>query len=224
MIPNNATRMQSLVTISFFLLLIVLFTSISAIADEKANTVSGDDLSSWRLVKDVNGIRIYTKKTESGYKEVNATITVSASPIDLLTLLDNIAIADQWIDNCQKVQLIDSPSANERVVHSFFYAPWPVKNRDMVTHSKTVFEESGVVKIIVSDYSARYPAADDDYVRMENVRGVWTMQPIDDEKMQVSYSGYGEPAGGLPIWLANSLVKSSTYNTFEKMRKLLESN
>ena len=76
---------------------------------------------------------------------------------------------------------------------------------------------------MVSDYSSHYPA-NNDYVRIEDVKGQWIMQPIDSEQMTVSYQGYGEPSGNLPLWLANNLVKSSTYNTFEQMRTLLEFN
>jgi len=213
MIPNNPIRMQSLVTISCYLfVLLCIAQSTDLVANENQD---------WQLKIDKHNIQVYAKATASGYSEVKAITSIKALPADFLSLLDDVAIGDQWIDNCEKIILIDSPNANERIVHSFFHAPWPVKNRDMVTHSKAVFEESGVVKIIVSDYSDVHPAIND-YVRMENVRGEWTLKPDDSAQMTVSYEGYGEPSGDLPLWLANNLVKSSTFNTFEQMRTLLE--
>lgn len=223
MIPNNTIRMQSLVTISSNLMLLLCLVFAVDLAADEIRPSSSTEESTWQLKIDKHNVQVYTRATPSGYSEVKAVTAIKALPENLLSLLDNVAIADQWIDKCKEIKLIDKPSANERIVHSYFYTPWPIKNRDMVTHSKTVFEDSGFVKIIVSDYTANYPARDD-YVRMENVRGQWTMRPIDSGQMIVSYQGYGEPSGKLPIWLANNLVKSSTYNTFKQMRTLLEEN
>ena len=215
MIPNNAIRMQSLVTLSYYLILLIF---IANSADLAAN-----ETDEWQLQIDKQDVQVYSRKTDSGYIEVKAVTNIKALPKDLLALLENVAIARQWIDNSERVELIDSPTADERIVHSFFAAPWPVKDRDMVTHSKTVFEQSGIVNIVVSDYSNHYPATNA-YVRMANVSGKWTMQPTGSKQMKVIYQGSGEPSGNLPIWLANNLVKSSTYNTFKQMRMMLERN
>lgn len=202
-------QIQSLVMVLTLALTSLIFSRFSAATEN------------WEVQKDDDGIKVYSRKTNSGYEEIKATTIVEALPIDMLTLLDNVAIASKWIDSAEKVELINSPSENERIVHSYFQAPWPVKNRDMVTHSKTIFKQAGDVEIIVTDYSHVIPASNQ-YIRMENVRGVWSLKILAHGKMRVTYEGYGEPAGGLPVWLANRLVKSSTFNTFKQLRSQLE--
>ena len=91
----------------------------------------------------------------------------------------------------------------------------------MVTQSTTsVNQADGSVVIKIIDYTHHFPATKR-YVRMEKVEGTWEIIPQQYQQVLIRYTGYGEPSGNLPRWLANQLLVSSTYDTFVQLQKLL---
>ncbi len=42
---------------------------------------------------------------------------------------------------------------------------------------------------------------------------------IDENTTEITYQGYGDPGGAVPNWLANRLIKNSSFETFVNMRK-----
>lgn len=177
----------------------------------------------WQVVKEDNGVTIAQQNTESGYIIIKATTTVISSPAAFIALLHNTDIAPQWIDHCKKVEVLASPTQDERVVHTLFAAPWPVVDRDMVTQSYSAFNEYGDLIITIEDRGSTHPTTAG-YVRMRNVHGTWTLRQLDNGKVDIQYIGYGEAAGNIPIWLANKLLVSSLYKTFTNLKKQLTSS
>lgn len=175
----------------------------------------------WEEVKNQHGVSVYSRHNESGYIEIKAHTRIDAKVSQFMALLENVALADQWIDGCEKVELLSAPNDSERIVHSYFSAPWPFKDRDMVTHSITqTNQETGNTIIDIKDLGKRYPSVDN-YVRMENVSGRWTINNTRNQQIEITYQGFGEPAGKLPVWLANQIIVRSTFNTFTGLQEQL---
>ncbi len=223
MIPNKGTTMQwmntrnrkanSALLFVFCLVVTPAFFVNHAVAAAQVE---------WEIKKAKKGITVSTRKTASGYKEVKATVTANATIQDFLALLDNTAIAPQWVDHCEKIELLAMPSDYERVVKTSFSAPWPVKDREMVTYSLTQFDEvNNIASIAISDASDNHPQTSSK-IRMQGVKGKWTLITLDANSLSITYEGYGEPAGKMPKWLANRLVVTSTYKTFKNLRTTLE--
>lgn len=218
MITNKPRMMQSNRTGIFKRLLIntmlLMLSPMFAIAQQS-------DTQEWRVVKSKWGIEIATRPHANGYKYVRAKTKVHGSQTDFVKLLDNIEIGPDWIANCKKVELIASEGQSVRVVHTYFKAPWPVKDRDMVTRSNTVIDEhTGDITITVVDYGQNVAAADK-HVRMEAVHGTWSLRTLTENEYELMYEGYGEPAGKIPLWLANQILVSSTFDTFVGIKKQL---
>lgn len=225
MIPNKQTTMQWMKAINteklttFIGMLGVIFALLSLTQRANANPEH-----QWEVKKDKKGVEVSTRETKTGYKAVKATVQVNGTIQDFLILLDDIAVAPQWVDHCEKVELISKPSDSERVVITTFSAPWPVKDREMVTYSLTEIDKANnAASITISDASDSHPETSNK-VRMQDVRGKWTLISVSESSTIVTYEGYGEPAGNMPQWLANQLVVSSTYKTFKNLRSILEKN
>lgn len=190
-----------------FLVLTVLLSSKISWADE------------WKLEKQKNNVSIFSKKSDSGYKEILVKTIVEASPHALVALLDDVAFSPQWIHNCIEVKILDEVSPTERLINSFFTAPWPVKNRDMVFYSKTTFINN-IVKIEISDRGDTTPLHPK-YVRMQNMYGLWEANILENGRSEITYTGSGNPGGNLPTFLANKELISSMFKTFQNLRKVI---
>jgi len=179
----------------------------------------------WTLEKTNNQVSIYTRyqtdnQLSEKYLQVRAVTTVTAKPMALMALLNDIEQAPKWIANCIDVKILASPSPTSFVVQSVFSAPWPLKNRDMITYSLSDIENDNLV-ITITDVGAQYPA-NADIVRMTQVSGEWRVQQVTAETVEISYQGSGDPAGNIPTWLANKVLVDSTYQTFINLSQIIE--
>ena len=173
----------------------------------------------WKLERQKSDISIYSKKTDTGYKKILGKVIVAANPYALIALLDDVAFAPQWIHNCTEVKILDEISPTERVINSFFAAPWPVKDRDMVFYSKTTFSDNAV-QIEISDRGASTPHHPK-YIRMQNMHGLWQAHELQDGRSEVTYTGSGNPGGNLPTFLANKELISNLLKTLQNLSKVI---
>ena len=173
----------------------------------------------WQLEKQKGKTSVYSQNTESGYKEVLAKTLVKAHPKALIALLGDISLAPEWIHNCLEIQVIKDLSPSERLINTFFAAPWPIKDRDMVTLSTTTITDD-LVQISISDRS-EIIASHTKFVRMQNMHGKWKAKPLDNGLTEITYQGGGDPGGSLPTFIANKELISSIYHTFLNLNKVI---
>jgi len=173
----------------------------------------------WKLEKQKNNVSIYSKPTDSGYKKILVKTTVDTDPHALVLLLDDVTFSSQWIHNCLEVKILEEVSPTKRLVNTFFSAPWPVKDRDMVTLSNTtVYDNSVQIEITDRGNSiAHHP----DYVRMQNMHGLWKAKQLESGKSEITYTGGGSPGGNLPTFIANKELISSMFQTFQNLNKVI---
>ena len=173
----------------------------------------------WKLEKQKNNVSIYSKQTDSGYKEILVKTTVETNPHALIALLADVSFSSKWIDNCLEVEILNEASPSERLIHTFFTAPWPVKDRDMVTLSTTTFTNN-TVQITISDRNDATPHHPK-YVRMQNMHGLWEANALENGKSEITYTGGGNPGGKLPTFIANKEMISSMFKTFQNLKKVI---
>jgi hypothetical protein len=198
---------KAIKTASNFLLLVALLMSNACWAED------------WKLEKQKNTVSIYSKKTESGYKEIKVKTIVETHPHALLALFNDIAFSPEWIHNCIGVELLEEVSPTQRLVNTFFEAPWPVKNRDMVTLYTTTYSDLAV-QIKISNKSEAI-SNHKKFVRMQNMHGLWEANAIEEGKSEIIYTGGGNPGGNLPTFLANGELISSMFKTFQNLNKVI---
>lgn len=173
----------------------------------------------WKLEKQEQQITVSSKQSDSGYKKILAKTVVKSRPEALLRLFYDVERGPLWIANCIKVEVISAPSQNERIVHSYFSAPWPIKGRDMVTYSLTKVQQNSL-SIIISNRGNVYPL-NEAYVRMQDMFGEWQVSELANGEIQISYQGGGNPAGKLPRWLANKALIDATFETFINLTDII---
>jgi hypothetical protein len=198
---------QAIKTAVYFLLLTTLLCSQVCWASE------------WKLEKQKNDVSIYSKETNTGYKEILVKTTVNTNPHSLIALLNDVTFSPNWIHNCLKVIVLDETSSTERLVHTFFKAPWPVTDRDMVTSSTTIISDNKI-QIQISDKSETRPQQPK-FVRMQDMHGLWEAIPLRNGKSEITYTGGGNPGGNLPTFIANKELITSMFKTFQNLNKVI---
>ncbi|WP_158155547.1 START domain-containing protein [Vibrio alginolyticus] len=192
---------------------LTLATLISAGTDASAN-------ENWQFESDKNGITIYSREHSDGLVEIRARMFTPTSYGALLTLLEDSDNIPNWIDNASHSRVLNQISATENIVYTQFKAPWPAKNRDMVTYSKYWVDELGFT-IEIKSAPDSYLAEQNGYVRIRSVDATWELQKLTNDTTLVEYKAFADPGGLLPNWLINKLSKESAWATFSNLRKEL---
>ncbi|EGR0266727.1 START domain-containing protein [Vibrio sp. Vb2880] len=192
---------------------LTLATLISAGTDASAN-------ENWQFESDKNGITIYSREHSDGLVEIRARMFTPTSYGAFLTLLEDSDNIPNWIDNASHSRVLNQISATENIVYTQFKAPWPAKNRDMVTYSKYWVDELGFT-IEIKSAPDSYIAEQNGYVRIRSVDATWELQKLTNDTTLVEYKAFADPGGLLPNWLINKLSKESAWATFSNLRKEL---
>ncbi len=175
----------------------------------------------WQQVKIKQGIEVYQQKLPDGLLKLKAYTETSGCLAAFEALLLDTDNADKWLSNVDSVEVLKSPSQNEHIVYTQFNAPWPIKNRDMVTYSR-IFRTSNTqmqigIQVANNEYAKR-----DGFIRIEHVAASWVITQRDADTISVEYQAIADPAGKIPHWLGNSVAKSNVFSTFKKMKARLK--
>lgn len=174
----------------------------------------------WRQVKIKQGIEVYQQKLPDGLLKLRAYTVTSGCLSAFEALLLDTQNADQWLSNVKRVEVLATPSPDEHIVYTQFNAPWPIKNRDMVTYSRIYRTAKTQLQIGIQAAPDTY-AKRDAYVRIEHVAASWVINQLSQNEISIEYQAIADPAGKIPLWLGNSVAKSNVFNTFKKMRERL---
>ncbi|KJY82147.1 hypothetical protein TW81_14990 [Vibrio galatheae] len=185
-----------------------------------ASFSSAKPVANWKFESDENGITIYSREHSDGLVEIRARMFAPTSYNAFLALLEDTENVPNWIDNVSHSRVIRKISESENIVYTQFSAPWPAKDRDMVTYSRYKIDDIGFTLDIQDAPPASLPEQEG-YIRITAVKATWTLQKLNTGNTLIEYIAYADPGGALPDWLANKLAKESARNTFEGLRAQL---
>lgn len=180
-----------------------------------------EDQKAWELAKSGNGIEVFTRTKEGGkVKEFKAVTTVEASVKRAESLIADIDRYPSWQDNCEESHLVERVDDATVIARYTSKTPWPFSDRDIVLRMTRKNKPDGGVLFEIENAADAYPE-NDDYVRIPNAGGKWEITPLADNRCEVNYEFYADPAGNVPKWLVNMFVVQGPYNSFERMKEIL---
>ncbi|MFA6924869.1 MAG: START domain-containing protein [Bacteroidales bacterium] len=176
----------------------------------------------WELRKDVNDIKVYTRFVEgSDYKEVKVEILAKSTLAGVSKILNEVSGFPKWVYSCSKAIVLKQVSPNEGYTYSVIEAPWPVSDRDVVTHY--VQTQDPVTKIITVNLvdEKNYLPTQDNKVRVASFVACMKIIPLKNGMVQIIESFHTEPGGWVPSWLSNIVIIDGPYYTFYNFKKML---
>ncbi len=181
-------------------------------------------IADWELTKEDSKrqILVYTRAAEqSDIREFRGEMRLQTTLSALVALIEDNKAGPEWIYHCRALEVIEQVSERERLFYMVTEAPWPVKDRDSVIYSVlTQSADDYSVHVEMQVRNDVFPA-NDDFIRITNMKGFWEFRPEADGWVTVIYQVHVDPAGGIPAWLANSMVVDSPYYTLKNMRKMV---
>ncbi len=188
-----------------------------------AASLSFADVGPWELeaLDEDKDISVYTRTVEgSPLKEFKGVTHIKADVNAFVALLRDADVATDWMHNVIDFNVMESPSDTESVVYTVNKTPWPVTDRDAYVRSVMTATEAGVVTSSITAEPA-FKEANDDYIRMPELKGSWVFTPQSDGIVEVVYQVHANPGGSLPDWLVNNIVVETPMNTLSNLQEIV---
>ncbi|WP_340076978.1 START domain-containing protein [Leptobacterium sp. I13] len=176
----------------------------------------------WKLKKDKNGIKVYTRTLDSTKIHEYKAVMIIDIPIEkvyeTITDGDNIWI---WNYRTSASKVLKKYADGEFILWMSNNLPWPIRDRDHISLVKTITNNKGEVRIdILPKPSYNFPAKKG-VIRITNFKGYWLIVPK-PEGVEVTQQMYGDPEGALAPWLVNTMLSNGAYHSFFNLKQLLE--
>ena len=154
-----------------------------------STTVWAQESDYWQFDSDNDGITIYTREHKDGLVEIRARMFTPTSYGGFLTLLEDSDNIPNWIDNASHSRVLQQISATENIVYTQFSAPWPARDRDMVTYSKYSVDEFGFT-LAIKAAPESVMAEQNGYIRIRSVDATWVLQKLTNGTTLIEYKAF----------------------------------
>jgi len=178
---------------------IIMFLLFSACLPA-ASYAEGD----WRLVKETEGIRIYTCAVPGAeIRQLRAEARVRSTVDRLLRTYLDVERHTIWYPGCVEARPIRRDGAGHMIFYHRIANPWPFKDRDYAFAVDTAgTEEPGGMMARYQNVDGLIPETKG-CVRMRKLEGYWKFLPESDGFVAVTYVFGFDPGVGAPAAFIN---------------------
>ena len=178
----------------------------------------------WALEKEKEGIKVYTRRLEGwGIKEFKGVMQLKGCKVeDLERLLRDVSSHALWMADTKDTKVLRKIGDNEILGYSVNVAPWPVSNRDNVTHY--TYRREGSALVVDMKGKPKDHPEQSGCVRVSRMQGQWRFEDKGNGSIEVTQQAVADPGGSIPAWLANSAVVDAPFNTLKALRDFVASS
>ena len=133
----------------------------------------------------------------------------------LAALIIDAEACANWASRCVESYIYRRLSETDAYVYTHSSMPFPIKNRDMLTHaiwsqdatSFTVRVDSEATTGILEEIAGR--------LRLTQVKLGWEFRPLESGAVEISNEAHIDPGSSLPAWLTNWLLVRIPFETMK---------
>lgn len=178
----------------------------------------------WKLAKDEDGIKVYTRHIE-GYAidELKTELTVKAPMNAVVAVITDADRYRDWIFACKQSRIIKRVSETEQYQYQVNDLPYPFSDRDVCIHFR-IWQDPVLKKVYTSSVAVPdYLPRKDDLVRIPVFIGGYELEPLPGGEVKITYTLKLDPGGSIPDWMANLFIVKGPFESTAILRKMVES-
>ena len=145
--------------------------------------------NNWNIIQND---KVIIKFIEIGYPKCQAEILINSSLSNILEVVEDIGNYKLFFDS-----LIISDLTSKNEVRLAIDMPFPFTDRDYTVKFSKI-DSSNTVKYLYEPVNSDFFPLNDDFVRLINARGGWSLTVLDLEKTLVTYTWNGDMRGKFP--------------------------
>ena len=181
--------------------------------------------SDWKLTRNQDGIKIYVRSVEgSRTKEILGFTQINTHLGALVSMVKDTKSHNLWIYANKSALLLKNISDFEWIYYNVSEAPWPVSNRDLITHAVLTQDNLTYKVRIDSDGRPDYIPHKENLVRVPRLSSVWEFTPKSYGIIDVRFELSIDLGGDIPAWLVNMAIDKGPFYTLLNMSKVVKTN
>lgn len=183
-------------------------------------TVSVYAQKEWTLKSNKDGIKVFTRtESTSGLKEIKVQCAVKASLSQMVALVMDVNAGVDWVYATKSSSLLKKVSASELYYYSEVEMPWPLTNRDFISHLSVSQHPETKIVTINGPTVPGYVPEKEDIIRVQHSTGKWVLTPAAGQQVYIDYTLLVDPGGSIPTWLVNLFATKGPTETFRKLKE-----
>ena len=184
-------------------------------------TVLGEDQDDWEEVRNVEGIRIYTREIpESPLIAVRGISLLDAGLFKTGHIIRDISRYPEWVPQLQFARIVEQEKKSEWLVYLLIELPWPVSDRDVLLSYRTEINETGD-RITYHIHSVEHDSVPElpDVIRAEipaamiMLAGNGQEQTLLDANMQLDLKGF------IPFFVNHFITRKLPVKLISRLRR-----
>lgn len=173
----------------------------------------------WQPVENKEGVQVATCAVAgSPLKAFRGTTTVKADIAQIVSLFKDTANHPNWMHLVVEAKQVKAVADNEWYTWTHEDLPFPISDRDNVTHSQMAVDAKGTLVLTIEAAPTLLPPTEG-LVRIPAFKATWTFQPKGNGELAVTYEAHANPGGSLPTALVNKVVVDTPLNSLSNLRK-----
>jgi len=183
------------------------------------------EAQSWNLIKEKNGIKIYTRKEDGkSLKSYKGVADIKAPAEKVFALIEDVNHTDWWDKNINMIRIILYEKNKKAQYYLVYKLPWPVTDRDLCVDVTVTIDLVTGLRVITAIPLPDVITECEGKIRIKDYKQTWTVQSAGKDLSHVILEGYVDPAGSIPDWVSNMLIVDSPLQVISSIRQQLEKN
>ena len=181
--------------------------------------------ANWQSWYSKDNLSISYQKQASGLIAIKAQASfTNTNRQAFLNLLNDTDNAPEWLSNVESVKSLPLLKKAENIVVTRLNAPWPVKDRIMLTHSCHQRVSKTTSKLLIKSVDELKRAQllpleqFKKYIFVSPIEGSWLLEETSNTLL-ITHQIYADPQGKIPTWLSNKTALKGVKKTFQNMAK-----
>lgn len=177
----------------------------------------------WRLKRNTQGIKVFVRDvTGSNLKELKIETSFDASLDEVYAAVQDANNYKNWVYRLTSSRALKDVSVWESYDYYLIDFPWPMDDRDMITHSVATQDAKSKVLTIQTSSSPNYLGTNPDIVRIRKHSNKWVLKPVAPNKVELVYTLQSDPGGAIPDWVINMAIDNGPFQSMSSFRKLVQ--
>jgi hypothetical protein len=173
----------------------------------------------WGIIRQEDGITSWEKKrADAPLSAFRARATLRADVWRILAVLEDVDRACEWTAHCEEMRRVRQLGERDMLVYAQMGAPWPVHDRDVITHVSVSYGEPGELTVGIRNVSDASIPERNEVVRLPRMIAHYRFREVGPGQTSVEYELEIDPGGTLPDWLKSLISKNFAHDTLDRLR------
>ena len=170
-------------------------------------------------------IVIHERARPDGYLEFRGVTHVQSRLNAFVALFEDFETMPDWLYRTREITPIQRVNDTESYWYSINTMPWPLRDRDIVLHTRLAQDPETYVLSVQAVGVPDYRPEDERYVRMPVIESSWTFTPLPDGRTQIEFRGFADPGGGVSSGVLarfqEMFIGQAPYRSLRGMREVI---